>query len=421
MLARLSSLPEPIRIGLIGMGSMGKGLLHQIRITPGLECVAMADVVPQRAVECAEMCGVAYRVARNQDDANDIIRSGRAAICEDGAQVACCTGANVVVESSSAVFEGGQYAVHAIESGKHVVMMNSEADLIFGPGLMRLAHQHGVVYTSCDGDQHGVIRGLVDELRLWGFELVMAGNIKGFLDRYSDPTKIIPEADARNLDYRMAAAYTDGTKLSIEMALVANAMDLRTRRPGMCGPRAQDVQDVFQLFDFESIRTEGEACVDYILGATPGGGVFAVGYCEQPYQRNMMAYYKMGPGPFYLFYRPYHLCHVEAMKCIADAALEGRSLLEPVYGFKTNVFAYAKRDLKVGDQVDGIGGYACYGQIDNCGAGHLGLPICLADGLRLRSDVARDEPLLLSHFDVPANREDWRLYNWARSATASAR
>lgn len=417
---RLSSLREPIRIGLIGMGAMGKGLLHQCSITPGIECAAMADIVPQKAIDCAEMQGLPYKLTRTAGEIEDAIRGGFTAICEDGRLVAGCS-ASVLVEASSAIGEAGQYALTAIETGKHIVMMNAEADLIFGPSLMPLAHQRGLVYTSCDGDQHGAIRRLVDNLQLWGFDLVMAGNIKGFLDRYSNPTKIVPEADARNLDYRMATAYTDGTKLSIEMALIANALGLRTVRAGMLGPRANDVQDVFRLFDFESLWAEREACVDYILGAKPGGGVFAIGHCEHPYQRSMLEYYKMGPGPFYLFYRPYHLCHIEAMECIADAALDGRSLLEPVCGFRTNVFAYAKRNLKAGETLDGIGGYGCYGLIENCGGGHPGLPICLAENVVLRRDVPRDSAILLSDVHYAEGRADFELYSRSENALAAKR
>ena len=418
-LRELSSRKEPIRIGLVGMGAMGKGLLYQCRVTPGMECVAMADLIPERAIRCAEMEGIPYKVVHSAAEMEDAIRGGFTAICADGDLVARCTQAEVLVEASSAIGPAGAYTVTALETGKHAVMMNAEADLIFGPYLMDLAHRRGLVYTSCDGDQHGVIRHLVNDLELWGFDLVMAGNIKGFLDRYSNPTKIIPEADKRNLDYKMATAYTDGTKLNIEMALVANAMNLRTRTPGMTGPKAGTVQEAMRLFDFAAIRAEGSACVDYILGAEPGGGVYAIGFCEHPYQRSMMEYYKMGPGPFYLFYRPYHLCHVEAMECIVDAVVDGSSLLEPVYGFRTNVFAYAKRDLRAGEMLDGIGGYACYGLIDNCQDTHPGLPICLAEDVALRRDIARDSPILLSHVDAPGSRADFALYERARSAPAA--
>jgi predicted homoserine dehydrogenase-like protein len=408
-----------MKIGLIGMGAMGKGLLYQCRTTPGFKCVAVADLAVDKAVECAQSMGLPWRLVGTAAEMEDAIDRGQLAVCRDGMLVAGACGVQVLIESSSAIAEAGRYCLEALETGKHLVMMNAEADLIFGPHLMRLAHSHGLVYTSCDGDQHGVIKHLVDDLQLWGFQLVMAGNIKGFLDRYSNPTKIVPEANARKLDYKMATAYTDGTKLCIEMALVANALGLRTTVPGMHGPRAERVKDVFELFDLPSLWDDRQPCVDYLLGAEPGGGVYAVGYCDHPYQRDMLAYYKMGSGPFYLFYRPYHLCHIEALASVAEAVLDGRSLLEPTCGFRTNVYAYAKRDLRSGETLDGIGGYACYGLIDNCGQdAHPGLPICLAEDLPLRRSVRKDEPILLADVEVPASRADFELYRRAQADSA---
>jgi predicted homoserine dehydrogenase-like protein len=416
---RLAILPKPIRVALIGAGSMGKGLLYQCGMTPGFRCVAVADIALEKAVECARSMQLPHRIAHTAGELQDALRQGELAVCEDGALVASCSEVDVLIEASNAIGEAGIYSVAALETGKHVVMMNGEADLIFGPHLMTMARDRGLVYTSCDGDQHGVIARLIEELQLWGFDLVMAGNIKGFLDRDSNPTKIIAEADARKLDYRMATAYTDGTKLCIEMALVANALGLRTCVPGMYGPVAKRVQDVFQLFDLKQLWSERQPFVDYILGAEPGGGVFAVGHCENPYQREMLAYYKMGVGPFYLFYRPYHLCHIEALRGIAEAALDGRSLLQPLRGFQTNVYAYAKRDLHAGETLDGIGGYCCYGLIENCGSkgAHPGLPICLAHGLVLQTDIPLHSPILLENVTVAYERSDFNLYSLAQAAT----
>jgi predicted homoserine dehydrogenase-like protein len=300
------------------------------------------------------------------------------------------------------------------------VLMNSEVDLIFGPALVRAAAEHGLICTSCDGDQHGVIKRLLDEITLWGFEPVLAGNVKGFLDRAANPTTIVPEADKRNLDYRMCTSYTDGTKLSIEMALVANAYGLRTAVPGMLGPPARHVSEALDLFDFASIREGGSAVVDYVLGAEPGGGVFVVGASDDPYQRDMLEYYKMGKGPFYLFYRPYHLCHVEAMRSVAEAVLDQRPLLQPTRGFRTNVIAYAKTDLHAGDSCDGIGGYTCYGMIENAPPDGTtdGLPICLAEDVVLARDIARDERITIEDLaEVPRGREDFTLYEIALQAS----
>ncbi len=403
MLERLRALDEPIRVGIIGVGSMGRGLVRQISLTPGIECVAVADLNVPQAMERLRAIG-----------------QGELPVFADGLQVCELPEVDVVIEATSAVLEGGRHALAALEHRKHLVLMNSEVDLIFGPALVRVAARRGVICTSCDGDQHGVIKRLLDEITLWGFEPVLAGNIKGFLDRSANPTTIVPEADKRKLDYRMCTSYTDGTKLCIEMALVANAYGLRTAVPGMLGPRARTVTEALDLFDFASIWDGESALVDYVLGAEPGGGVFVVGASDDPYQRDMLEYYKMGSGPFYLFYRPYHLCHIEAMQSIAEAVLDRRPLLQPTSGFRTNVVAYAKTDLHAGDTLDGIGGYTCYGMIENTDSDGAtdGLPICLAEDVVLARNVAKGERITTSDLaEVPGDREDFTLYEDALQAS----
>lgn len=390
---------------------MGQGLFYQCHVTPGVRCVGIADVKVERAARCCETLGYPHRLVRDAASVADAVRRGEVAVVEDGRLLAQHGLADVFVEASSSILPAAEYSLAAVAAGQHLVMMNAEADLIFGPYLMECARRNGVVYTSCGGDQPGVIKLLVDDLRLWGFDLVMAGNIKGFLDRYSNPQKIIPEADKRRLDYRMATAYTDGTKLCIEMALLANALGLAVSEAGMKGPRAASVEEVFQLFDLEDLWRDRVPCADYLLGAKPDGGVFAVGYCDHPYQQSMLSYYKMGRGPFYLFYRPYHLCHVEAMASMVRTVLDAESLLQPACGFRTNVYAYAKRPLRRKETLDGIGGFACYGLIENIDTLRpAGLPICLAEGVTLKRDIAPDGRILLEDVEVDPHRPDFDLY-----------
>ena len=414
LLDRLRNLQPNINVAIIGIGSIGKGLFYQSHITPGIECVAIADIKIDRAVACAEWLERDYQIVQTLQAMHEVVCRGKLAVCENGALVARCELADVLIESTGAIAAGGQFAIAALEHHKHLVMMNYEADLIFGPYLSHLAQAQGVVYTSCDGDQPVVLKRLIDEIEFMGFELVMAGNIKGYLDRYANPTTIIPEADKRGLDYKMCTSYTDGTKLCIEMAVLANGLGLRTAVPGMHGPRANDVYDVFDLFDFDTLWEDRRPLVDYILGAKPTGGVFAIGYTDNEHQQRTLAWFppKMGPGPFYLFYRPYHLGHFEAMACVVEAALDGRSVLKPDFGFQTNVYAHAKRDLRKGEKLDGIGGYTCYGLTENC-AQHEdrpGLPICLAEGVTLKYDVAKDEIIHMADVSYDPNRFDFALY-----------
>lgn len=417
LLNKLKYLPENIKVAIIGTGSAGKGLVYQCGITPGFDCLAISDIKIDKAIAAADLSGRKYQIVDNINDLHDTIRKGILAVCEDGALLAQCEMMDALIESSNAIEQGGRYAVTALENRKHVIMMNSEADLIFGPYLMDLAKKNNVAYTSCDGDQPTVIIRLINEMQLWGFELVLAGNIKGFLDRYSDPTKIIPEADKRFLDYKMCASYTDGTKLCVEMALVANALGLETAVPGMYGPKAEHILDALELFDLDELHRSGKKIVDYVIGPEPKGGIFAIGFCENKYQQSMLNWFpnKMGKGPFYVFRRPYHLVHIEALQCVAEAVLDGESLLQPSAGFKTNVYCYAKRNIAKGEKLDGLGGYTCYGLIENCSDNRErpGVPICLAEDVAVKRDIAKDEKIYMDDIEYNPEQYSFKLYSMA--------
>jgi len=241
-----------IKTGVIGCGSMGRGLVYQSSVTPGIDCVAVADVRLERCTGFLDRLGLAYAVVEDLDAIERATERGLIAVTDDGELITRCAAIDAVIEATNTISDGGRFAISALEHGKHLILMNSEIDLIFGPFLARLAREKDVVCASCDGDQYGVLKRLIDELRSWDFELVMVGNIKGFLDRYANPTSIIAEADKRNLDYRMCASYTDGSKLNIEMAIIANAYGLRTTVPGMHGPPAAHVSDVFEKLDLDA-------------------------------------------------------------------------------------------------------------------------------------------------------------------------
>jgi predicted homoserine dehydrogenase-like protein len=387
----LYNLKDPIKIGLIGTGFCGKAIFYQIHNTPNMKCVAISDLIVERCIECATLCNIKYQIVDTLPQLERAVEKNELAICQDGNLIAQYEEIDTLVESSSSIFTAAEFIKTAITHNTDVVLMNSEVDLAFGPELMDLAHKNNVVYTSCDGDQHTVVKQMVDEILLWGFDIVMVGNIKGFLDRHTNPTKIIPEADKRNLDHKMCSAYTDGTKLCIENALMANSMNLRVVQPGMLGPRLDHITNIFDVFEFDSIW-DGRAIADYVLGAEPGGGVFVIGYLQsQGYQKDMLKYLKMGGGPYYLFYRPYHLVHLETTTCILKVFLNKKSLLEPTYGYKANVYCYAKKDLKKGDVLDGIGGYTCYGLIEN--TPNHGFPIAISEGKTLKSNIAKDQKI----------------------------
>lgn len=293
-MSRISRRTSDIGVGLTGAGFMGRALLHQCVVTSGINCVVLANRDVGQAVAVAEAEGLRYCLVDDAQGLARAIEAGRLAITTHAALLAGCERVDVVLEATRAIGPAGSLAAAALEHGKHVVMVNAEADLAFGPYLTKLAKRRGAVYTSADGDQHTVIKRLADDLLLWGLEIELAGNIKGYLDRYATPASIVPEAEKRGLSVEMATALTDGTKLSVEMALVANALGLRPTVPGMQGPRAARVEEALTLFDLSETGPGIGGVVDYLLGAEPGGGVFVIARCDDPYQRDKLAYYKMG-------------------------------------------------------------------------------------------------------------------------------
>jgi len=291
---------------------------------------------------------------------------------------------DVLVEATGAICPAAFLVIRALEEKVNVVLMNSEVDQTFGRLLARKAEANGVILTSDAGDQHGVLIRIIEEVQGMGFEVVMAGNNKGFLDRHANPESVREEAAKRRLSLRQCTAYTDGTKLAIEMAILANAVGLSILQTGMIGPRVQHVEDALRVFDLTRARRLG-GVVDYVLGAKPGGSVFVVGCSDDQEERFYMDYYKMGKGPYYLFMRPYHLCHFETplairriMRCHKPVLVQNRRVLE--------VGCRAKIRLEAGTSLEGIGGRHLYGVLGKAGR----LPIGLAEGTILLSPKEKD-------------------------------
>lgn len=411
---RLQSLEKEIRVAVIGIGSIGKGLVYQVNATPGMKPVAIADIFLNKAIDCAKWLNLDYEVVNTLADLNYTIQRGKVAVTDKGELIASSGLVHVMIESSNAVLQGAVHALKAIQNHQHVVMMNFEAEMMYGPVLLRAAQDEGVVYTCADGDQPTVIKRMIDDIELWGLDIVMAGNIKNYLDRYTDPLKIAPEADKRTLDHKMCSSYTDGTKLCVEMAVLANAINGKTAVPGMFGHRMKHVNEIFNYVNFDEVWDRKHPLVDYVLGGEPKGGVFVVAHTADKFQQYTFNWFPpdVGPGPYFIFSRPYHLGHIEAMHCVAEAYLDGTARLQPIHGMRTNVHTYAKRNLKAGDKLDGMGGFNSYGLIENLNDDeqNAGLPILLNENLVLKRDIAKDERIALA--DVEFNPQDkaFQLY-----------
>lgn len=404
---------NPVRVGLVGAGYMGRGIALQIlNSMPGMSLVAIAN----RTVAKAER---AYREAGAEsieriDSARQLesaMERGEFAVTDDPAILCEADGIDAVIEATGDVEFGARVALGAIENGKHIVLMNAEVDALVGPILKVYADRAGVVYTNTDGDQPGVVMNLFRFVKTLGYDPVLAGNIKGLLDPYRTPETQKGFAQANGQEVKMITSFADGTKLSMEQAVIANATGFRVGRRGMYGPRCDHAMEATDLFPIDQLLDGG--LVDYILGAEPGPGVFVIGYNDHPTRRQYMHYFKMGEGPLYVFYTPYHLPHLEAPITAARAVLFHDAAVAPRGAPVCGVITVAKRDLAAGETLDGIGGFTCYGVIDNVetiSAEEL-LPMSLADGCRLKRPVARDTPITYADVERPADRLADRLFS----------
>jgi len=348
-LKQLEAEGRSIRVVVVGAaGSMGQGICLQTRLTPGLQLVGAVDINEDGLAKAVELAKgpVVYN-----SDLNQVINN---------------VDFDVLVEATTTVEFAAKVCLAAFKKGAHVVLMNAEVDILLGPYLRQAAEDAGVVITSDAGDQHGVVSRMAKEIQMWGFDLVMLGNIKGFLRRHATYQEMIEPAKERHLNTVQCVSYTDGSKVNIEQALLANAFNGMPLRRGMIGPRCEDVREVFHLFNFgPETKWHADGCyVDYILGAAPGGGVFVVAHSNEPLQQQYLEYYKRGSGPFYLFYRPYHLCHLETPRAIASAFLYKKPIMVP-QGKPTDVYTFAKTELAVGTEIrEAIGSDHFYGMID---------------------------------------------------------
>jgi predicted homoserine dehydrogenase-like protein len=397
---------RPVRVAIVGLGYMGRAIARQLlRPVPGMRLAAVYNRTPAEAARPFLEAGhEAPQVCSSAAQLRQALAAGRAAAVDDPQLLTHAEGIDVVLEATGEVEFGATIALSALEHGKHVVLMNAELDATVGPILKTYADRSGVVLTDTDGDEPGVAMNLVRFARTIGYEPVCAGNLKGMIDPYRTPETQREFAERNQQKPIMITSFADGTKLSMEATILANAAGFGVARRGMLGQRCAHVKDTLKLFTPEQFTNGG--LVDYILGADPHTGAFVLGYNENPIDRQYMNYFKMGDGPLYCFYTPYHLPHLQILTTIARAALFSDPTVTPVGRPYTEVIAMAKRDLAPGETLDGIGGFCCYGTIENADVAHGGrhLPMGLTDGCRVRRTLPKDHALTYDDVELPEGR-----------------
>ena len=406
---------NPIRVAMVGAGFMGRGVALQIlNVVPGMRLVAISNRHLEGAVRAYREAGVdEVGVVETQGQLEAAIHRGQYVVTEDAMLLCQAEGIDAVLEVTGSVEFGAQVALQAVKHGKHIIIMDAELDGTVGPILKVYADKAGVVFTNVDGDQPGVIMNLYRFVKGLGVQPVLAGNIKGLQDPYRNPTT--QEAFARQWKQKphMVTSFADGTKISFEQAIVANATGMRVAKRGMYGPTVPagtPIQDAVKCYPLETL-SDGARIVDYVVGAAPSPGVFVLGMHEHPTQQHYLNLYKLGTGPLYCFYTPYHLCHFEVPNTVARAVLFGDATITPLGGPSVEVVTTAKRALRAGEVLDGIGFYMTYGQCENADVAieHNLLPMGLAEGCRLLRDVPRDQVLTHADVEIPAGRLSDRL------------
>ncbi|HKU70920.1 MAG TPA: Gfo/Idh/MocA family oxidoreductase [Burkholderiales bacterium] len=406
---------QPLRVLLIGAGKFGSMFLAQARRTPGLHIVAVADLSPPRARESLSRTGweTERYAARTLDEA---ARTGTTCVTEDSLRAIASNAVEIVIDATGSPAAGIRHALACIEHGKHIVMVNVEADCLAGPLLARRARDAGIVYSLAYGDQPALICEMVDWARTAGFEVIAAGKGTKYLPAYHDSTPdtvwghygFSADQVARgDFNPQMFNSFLDGTKSAIEMAAVANATGLTPAPDGLSFPPC-GADDLARLL---KPRAEGgqlshRGQVEVVSSLDRDGrpvtrdlrwGVYVTFAADSDYVKRCFNEYGLvtdEPGNISAMYKPFHLIGLELGISVASAGLRKEPTGCPT-GFRGDAVAVAKRDLKEGETLDGEGGYTVWGRLmpaqDSLARGAL--PIGLAHGVRLTRAIRKGDVL----------------------------
>jgi predicted homoserine dehydrogenase-like protein len=404
---------KPIRVAIVGAGFMCQGLTNMIvNSTPGMRVVAISNRRPQRAVDVFRYAGCDdVAIAETQRQLDDAILANRPVATEDGLLLARSPLVDVLVDVTGSVEFGAHVVLEAFKHGKDVVLMNAEIDATIGPILQVYAKKYGVILSACDGDEPGVQMNLYRWVKGLGLTPRVIGNVKGLQDPYRNPTTQKGFAERWQQNPAMVTSFADGTKISCEQSIVANATGFKVKSRGMSRGLEYrgDVMQIGKLYDIDELRELG-GIIDYVVG-TPLTKVYVLAEHPDPKQQHYLNLYKLGEGPLYSFFIPYHLVHFEVPSSIARVVLFRDSLAPPLAGPVVEVCAVAKRDLKAGEILDDYGMYMTYGEavnVDEMSKGQY-LPEGLVEGCKLKRNVSKDAVLTYDDVELPPGRLADRL------------
>lgn len=393
------------RIALVGAGQMGRGFGNQLNHMNGISLSIVIDIDPGRIQTLYSDLGITEVVI--SDDLQvltDAIMAGKHTGSSNSELVSQLP-VDVVVEATGVPDIGARVTHSSLLAKKHVAVLNVEMDVTIGPLLHHLAKENEVVYAVCHGDEPIEAKVLVDYARDLNFEIVAAGKGKNNpFEPLSNPDSVKEVAAKKKMNPKMLCSFTDGSKTMTEMVALANSTGLQLSKRGMYGPVAtvKTLQDVFAL-QADGGVLDRAGVVDYCTGDV-APGVFVVVRHNDPYIAHEMSYLSMGPGPYFTLYRPFHLASVEAPITVYRAILDNESSLYAPH-LNAEVVCMTKKDIAVGDVIDGIGGYTVRGYADNALDAKRDnlVPIGLVAGAKIIKAIGVGELLTYDHVELKAD------------------
>ena len=386
LIKREKELGRPVRVGLAGAGQMGSGLAAQIGRIPGMSLVACADSDIKRAENALSLAGV--EVIKSNSEAAESIQNGNGGVVDNASALAELP-VDIVFEATGVPWVGAEVANACIDAKKHILMLNVETDVTIGMYFANKARENGVVYSVANGDEPVACKELYDFSTDLGFEVVCVGKGKNNpLDQTANPDSCLEKATKKKMNPKMLASFEDGSKTMIEMAALANAINLPPDKAGMNGP-------VSEVSDLNKI----------LIPQEDGGvlsSVFAIVKSENSTVIEEMEYLSMGEGPYYTFYRPYHLASIEAPRSIGMAIINQEPGLQPTTWI-AEVVGHAKKDLSKGEIVDGIGGFNSYGVTYPVSEAENLVPLGLLEGAEVVNDIKQGDPITFNDVNLPEN------------------
>lgn len=403
---RLDSGLGPVRVALVGAGYMARCIALQFATSvKGMQLVAIANRTVAKAEDAWRAAGVTdVRRVSTAAELDAAIARGGCAVTDDPSAIWESGRVEAVIEATGHVEFGTRVCYESIRRGKHAILLGAEVDASVGPILRSYADSAGVVFTYTDGDEPGVGMNLYRFVESMGYRPVLMGQMKGMLDRYRTPATQVEFARKHGQNPQVMACFADGSKLALEAAIMGNATGFVPQVRGMKGYPCAQVNDMLKSFTPDDFAREG--FVEYSLGAAPHTGAFVICEDSHPEKRKLMAYLKMGDGPLYMFYTPYHLPPWQIAHSVARAVLFGDPTITPRGAPVCDTVAYAKRDLAAGEMLDGVGGYAAYGLVERADVCRQEgfLPIAVSLDCRLKRAIAKDAPIRYADVDLPAGR-----------------